>query len=226
VSRQGSLFSQMLPFLKRGLFMLFPFSQAKKLLFYVLLAIVLIATCIFSALLALKMANKDHNVTWTSTELAAHGTIITLDLPFPVADDPGFNVDPEIRFYVRNTKAFFGRNANFTFHMYSIAFRTEILESTWSPNIENMADITILALEKNKFLSNLAHQKRYMIINKIRAMEVASRYRLRGENYVQRVLHLPIRGSTWSLKATLRETDGATFEIATKIFRSIKLAAN
>ncbi|MDR2006727.1 MAG: hypothetical protein LBP78_05735 [Acidaminococcales bacterium] len=206
--------------------MFFPFLRTKKVFLYVLVMVILLATCIFSSLLALKMKNRGPDVTWTKTELTAHNSTVTLQLPFPVAEDPGFNVEPEIRFYVRNTKAFFGADNNFLLHVYSVTFRTEILQSDWSPNIENMADITILSLEKNKLLSNLAHQKRYTTIDKIKAIEVASRYRTRGENYVQRVLHMPAHGSTWSLKTTMRETDGFAYEMITKVFRSIVLTAN
>ncbi|MDR3349604.1 MAG: hypothetical protein LBO03_08445 [Acidaminococcales bacterium] len=206
--------------------MFFPFPWPKNFFLYVLLAAILLATCVFSSLLAFKMKNRGPDVVWTKTELAAHNSAITLDLPFTAAEDPSFTIDPEIRFYVRSTKAFFGHNDDFMLYVYSVTFRTEILQSDWSPNIENMSDVTISTLKKNELLSNLAYQKRYVTIGKTKAMEVASRYKLRGENYMQRVLHLAFQGSIWSLKATFREKDGLSDEMITKIFRSISVTAN
>jgi hypothetical protein len=196
----------------------------KKIYIYIIVIIILVVTCVFSALLALKMEERKSETPLEAVALTAHDSTLTLRLPFKMADDNEFNVDPDIRYYVKSARAFFGSNEELSLHVYSIIYRTEILDKNWSPDIENMADITIKSLQKNVMLANQSHQKRNTTIAGLKCMEVTNLYTTGGQQYVQRVLHIPLKASTWSLKAAYRADNAAAHELIGKTFNALTLA--
>ena len=198
----------------------------KRALAYAIIFVVFVVTCVFSAFLATKMTNQKKTPPLEAVELSAHNSTIALELPFSVAPDEEFSVDPEIRYYVRSSNAFWGTSDVLTLHVYSVDFRNELLDKNWSPNAENMANVTIISLQKNMLLYNQTHQKRAVTVAGVRAMEVSSAYTLRGERFAQRVLHVPLQHSTWSLKATYHADNNDVHQTVTRVFNSFTLKKN
>ena len=200
----------------------------KKIFLYGILGIVIIATCIISALFAIKLQRQNVIEEEVITQtLRAHDAVVDIILPFKVEPDEGFRVDQDIQYYVKSTKAFFGQDENLALHIYSVTYRTELFLDSWEPNVEGMAQVSISSLEKNKSFDKFSHEVKELTVSDIKAVEVTSRYRRGTYNMVQRVLHIPTKTSTWSFKAVYREKDETKylFDLITKIFESIKLKA-
>jgi hypothetical protein len=202
-------------------------GNIKKIYIIIAVAAIVVVTCMFTAILAIKM-NEQKNIlpTMETANLSANNSTMEIKTPFPLNMDAEFKIDPEIRYYVSNTSAFWGQNDDFALQIYSVTFRTEILANTWKPNLENMANVSISSLQKNILLSNLSHQKKYYNLKNIKAIEATSLYTTKGEKFVQRVLHIPLKDSTWSVKANYRETDNKTHAMVDKIFASVVLTEN
>lgn len=200
----------------------------KNFFLYAVLGIVIITTCVLSALFAIKLQRQgvveDAVVHQT---LRAHDAVVDILLPFKLEPDDHFNVEPEIRYYVKNSKAFFGQDDNLAIHIYSVTYRTELFLDSWEPNVESMAEVSINALKKNKSLEKFENEKKEVVVSGINAVEVTSRYRKGTYAMVQRVLHIPTKTSTWSFKAVYRDKSDTKHldEQITKMFASISLKA-
>lgn len=198
----------------------------KKVFLYGILGIVIITTCIISALFAIKLQRQsvveEEVVTQT---LRAHDAVVDILLPFKVEPDEGFSVEQDIKYYVKTTKAFFGQDENLALHIYSVTYRTELFLDSWAPDVEGMAQVSISSLEKNKSLDKFSHEVKEVTVSGIKAVDVTSRYRRGTYKMVQRVLHIPTKTSTWSFKAIYREKDDTKylFDLITRMFESIKL---
>jgi hypothetical protein len=116
-----------------------------------------------------------------------------------------------------------GENEGLLLRAYAVDFRTEILSDGWQPNLENMAAVTILSINKNPLLTKQETQRRFYTIGKNKVVEIASLYTAKGEIFVQRVLHISLTSSTWSLKATYRAGQEKEAKMVTEIFKSVSV---
>ena len=193
---------------------------------YLLLAIVVIAVCVVSALYAFHLQNRAETADNIQKEtLSAHNYITTISVPFEMKDDLAFNVEPEIRYYVKNTKAFYGHDEDISLHIYSITYNTELFDNSWLPNINNMADVSMLTIKRNKLFTNLESEKKQITVSGIKAIEVVSIYNNKSNNIVQRIVHVPTNTCTWSFKATYKNNLKNT-QIVSKILESIVIRSN
>lgn len=201
-------------------------QKLKTILLYVTLGLVIVAVCVASALYAIHLQNRapaDDGL--LKQTLSAHDYTATIFTPFEMQEDLAFNVEPEILYYVKTSRAFYGYDEDLSLHIYSVTYKTELFDDSWGPNIENMADVSIKTLKKNKLFRNLESEKKYIKIGNAEAIEVVSVYRKGADNMVQRVLHVPMRTCTWSFKATFKD-NSKNSRAVTKIFDSIVINSN
>lgn len=177
----------------------------KTIVLYSLLGSIIIAVCLFSAFYALRLEQKP--IPLERQSLAAHNYLVTVDTPFKMSEDLGFNVEPQIRYYVRNTRAFYGSNEDLALHIYSVTYKAELFKNNWAPNIEDMAEVSITSLKNNKWIRKLEHETKNVFVANTKAIQVTSIYKLSNENMVQRVVHVPTRTSTWTFRFTFKDNN-------------------
>ncbi len=196
------------------------FEIIKKYYIYVLVFMLFLITSIVSATIAFKI--QTYHSPLQSYFFVANNSRLSISLPFLIEPDAKFSIDPEIRFYVQDSKAFYGNNNELSVQIYSVAFKTHLLRQNWEPNLQNMAQVSINTLKKNISIKDLAYQTNYLVINNKNAIEITATYMYQKEMHVQRVIHFSLPDAIWSIKATFKENTGNnTNDMVTKVFNSI-----
>ena len=200
---------------------MFEFNKSflKNLYIYCIIGILVIVTCIFSAMIAFKM--ETHPIKLTTASFKSNTSTIRLKVPFAMEKDELFNVEKDIAIFVRDTTAYIGGNDDLLLHVYNATYRKDLLGETWAPNINDMAEVNMRDLKNNKRLRNVESAKHIIKIGNIEAIEVASRFSQSGKEMIQRIVHIPGKRSTWSVKAIYTEESGRMNGVVTDIFNSI-----
>lgn len=131
---------------------------------------------------------------------------LSIKLPFKLSENKLFMLNDDIKYYVQDNQSFIGENDDLTIEIYSISFKKDLLPSHWVPSLENMAAVSVGALEKITDIKNLKSTQEKRTVSGSPAIEVKSTYTLNDTTKVQRVLHIANGFTTWSIKTNYNQS--------------------
>ncbi len=155
-------------------------------------------------------------------KITTQASVLTVDLPCPVAPDPDFTLPANILPFVYSTSAFKGETSGLTLDIRAVTYKKELFLPSWRPNLEDMADVTIGALKNTPDIKNLVQEKQYHTISGGSTVEVRSRYMKNETAMTQRVLHLADLNTAWTFKTVYSYSDNTAANTVDKMFFSIK----
>lgn len=153
------------------------------------------------------------------TTLEVGNQTFAIMLPFNLPENKLFRLDEDIKYYIKCSNAYAAENDDISIEIYAITFKSELLPSKWTPNLENMAETSTSDLKNITALKNLktTYEKRNVSGNP--AIQLRSTYSIDKKDYVQRTLHIAKGYTTWSIKLTYEDQDSLD-ELATRIIYS------